>query len=93
MCNPWPSQPSSTSGTVTITVTAGDRQGPFELDLVTGQGRTVVAKDVRIAAGDRYSTRIAMPSTRAVLQLVVPGVGRVPVRSLILDNSAQATTR
>ena len=79
--------------TVTVTVTAGDRQGPFRLDLVTADGRTVVAQDVRVGADGRYTKRIARPSTRAVLQLV-PAAGGAAVRSLILDSSSSdGTTR
>jgi hypothetical protein len=72
---------------VTVTVSAGSAQGPFELDLVTTDGRTAVTKSVRIASGDTYSKSIAMPSTRAVLQLVPTG-STTPVRQLILDPAA-----
>jgi hypothetical protein len=54
---------------------------------VTTGGRTVVAKSVRIASGDTYSTSIATPATRAVLQLV-PAGSTTPVRQLILDDTA-----
>ena len=72
---------------VTVTVSAGSDQGPYELDLVTTNGRTVVAKSVTISSRDPYTKRIAMPSTRAVLQLVRAGT-TTPVRQLILDDTA-----
>ena len=78
--------------TVTVTVSAGDRQGPFRLDLVTAAGRTVIARDISVGADGRYSKRIALPATRAVLQLV-PAGGGAAVRSLILDTSSEGTTR
>jgi hypothetical protein len=77
---------------VTVTVSAGTEQGPFELDLVTAAGRTVVAKSVRIGSGETYTKRIAMPAARAVLQLVRVG-SPTPVRQLILDDTAKAATR
>jgi hypothetical protein len=76
-------------GTVTVTVSAGAAQGPFELDLVTATGRTVVATGIRIDTGDRYTTRIAKPTARAVLQLVAAGSSS-PVRQLILDPKASS---
>ena len=77
---------------ITVTVGAGAAQGPFALDLVTADGRTVVAKNIRVGPGKQYTTRLPMPATRAVLQLV-PAAGGSPIRSLILDDSAKATTR
>ena len=76
-------------GSVTVTVSAGSDQGDYELDLVTTEGRTVIAKSVRVAAGGTYSKSIAMPSTRAVLQLVASG-STTPVRQLILDDTVVA---
>jgi hypothetical protein len=73
--------------TVTVTVGAGSEQGPYELDLVTPDGRTVIAKSVRLTPGDTYSKSIAMPAKRAVLQLVAPG-STTPFRQLILDDTA-----
>lgn len=72
---------------VTVTVSAGSEQGPYELDLVTADGRTVIARSVRIDSGDTYTKSIQMPSTRAVLQLVSTG-STTPVRQLILDDTA-----
>jgi hypothetical protein len=75
---------------VTITVSAGAQQGPFALDLVTADGRTTIASDVRIAAGASYSTRITDPAQRAVVQLVPAGQA-APVRQLILDDVTGGT--
>lgn len=72
---------------VTVTVSGGSEQGPYELDLVTADGRTVLTRSVRIASGDSYSTTIATPTKRAVLQLVAPG-STAPVRQLILGDTA-----
>lgn len=78
---------SETNGsTVTVTVSAGDAQGPYELDLVTAKGRTVVATGIRIDSGDAYTTTVPAPSVRAVLQLVSTG-SSMPVRQLILDGT------
>ncbi|MBW4042384.1 MAG: hypothetical protein HIU86_09700 [Acidobacteria bacterium] len=72
---------------VTVTVSAGRDQGPYELDLVTTDGRTVIAKSVRASGAASYTTSIPMPATRAVLQLVAAG-STTPVRQLILDDTA-----
>lgn len=80
---------SETHGsTVTVTVSAGGAQGPFELDLVTVEGRTVVATGISVDSGDTYTTRIAAPDARAVLQLVSTGTS-TPVRQLILDRTSR----
>ncbi|WP_375387380.1 hypothetical protein [uncultured Amnibacterium sp.] len=75
---------------VTVTVTAGDAVGPFDLRLVTADGRTTLATSIEVGPGDTYTTRVPMPSTRAVLQLVPTGSG-APVRQLILDDAAAGT--
>ena len=77
--------------TADVTVSAGDRQGPFRLELVTADGRTVLAQDLRVGEDGRWTKRVALPPTRAVLQLV-PASGGSAVRSLILDPS-DGTTR
>lgn len=74
--------------TVTITVSAGAADGPYELDLVTARGRTVVATGITVGADDSWSKRIAAPSTRAVVQLVTAG-SSTPVRQLILDEATK----
>lgn len=80
---------SETHGsTVTVTVSAGGEQGPYELDLVTATGRTVVATGISVGAKDAYTTRITAPGTRAVLQLVTAG-SSTPIRQLILDGTSE----
>jgi hypothetical protein len=74
--------------TVTITVSAGAADGPYELDLVTSTGRTVVATGITVTADQTYSKRIAVPGTRAVLQLVTAG-SSTPIRQLILDEATK----
>lgn len=78
--------------TMTLTVTAGSGQGPFDLDLVTAAGRSTVAAAVRVGPGDDYTTRIAVPDSRAVVQLVPTG-SATPLRQLILDDASTAGTR
>lgn len=73
---------------ITVTVSAGGAQGPYELDLVTATGRTVVATGIRVDSGDPYTKTVPAPSTRAVLQLVTVG-SSTPVRQLILDGTAK----
>ena len=73
---------------ITVTVSAGGAQGPYELDLVTATGRTVVATGIRVDSGDPYTKTVPAPSTRAVLQLVTAG-SSTPVRQLILDGTAK----
>jgi hypothetical protein len=77
---------------VTVTVSAGSEQGPYELDLVSADGRTVIARSIRVGSGNEFTERIPMPATRAVLQLVHAG-STTPVRQLILDRTAKATSR
>ena len=80
---------SETHGSsITVTVSAGGAQGPYELDLVTATGRTVVATGIQVDSGDSYSKTITAPSTRAVLQLVTAG-SSTPVRQLILNGTTK----
>ena len=80
---------SETHGSsITVTVSAGAAQGPYELDLVTAKGRTVVATGISIEAGDSYSKTIVAPTARAVVQLVTAG-SATPVRQLILDGTSE----
>lgn len=80
---------SETHGSsITVTVTAGGAEGPYELDLVTATGRTVLATGIRIGSGDAYTTAVPAPSERAVLQLVTAG-SATPVRQLILDGTTR----
>jgi hypothetical protein len=75
-------------GTLTVSVTAGAEQGPYELDLVTATGRTVIARGIAVDEGATFSKSIATPTVRAVLQLTASG-SSTPVRQLILDGATK----
>lgn len=79
---------------VVLTVTSGRAEGPFELDLVTVAGRTVLARAIRVRPGAGRSTSVTLPAaTRGLVQLVPVGSSR-SVRELILDStSAGRATR
>lgn len=71
-------------GAVELTISSGAATGPLEVDLVTADGRTAIARDVRLDAGATWTKRIADPGSRAVVQVVRVG-SSTPLRQLILD--------
>ena len=80
------------NGSTLISVSAGSTQGPFELDLVTADGRTVLATDITVSASTSAAINVVVPpGSRALVQLVAPG-SLEPLRQLIIDTSATPTT-
>jgi len=74
-------------GEAVVTVTAGAESGPFDLVLVEGARRTLLAEGISVGAGSETSTRFAFPElSRGTVQLVESGSTR-PLRELVLDDS------
>ena len=72
---------------VVVTVSSGSDEGPFEIHFVTPTSRTVLADDVRIAAGDKESISVDLPDDiRGTVELVRAGT-TTPVRELVLDTT------
>lgn len=76
---------SFAGGVATVTLTSGTDRGPFELDLVTVNGRTVLATDITVAAGVPTVVQVSIPSVvRSTVELVGPG-STDAVRRLVFD--------
>lgn len=74
-------------GSVVVTVSSGRDEGPYELQLVTPTGRTVLAKDIRVGPESPSSITIDIPeNTRETVQLVRAG-SQKSLRELILDTT------
>ena len=83
---------SVSDGFATVTVSAGSKQGPYELDLVTTSGRMPAARNITVAAGTPVAVVVAVPShARLLVQLVQPGT-TTALRQLTFDSTAGATT-
>lgn len=77
----------SSGESATVTVSSGRDEGPYELQVVNGTSRTVLAHDIRIGPGKSASFTIKIPSgTREKVQLVRAGTEK-SLRELILDST------
>ena len=79
-------------GSVVVTVSSGREEGPYDLQLVTTTGRTVLAKDIRVGPENPSSITInIVENSRETLQLVRAG-SQKSLRELILDTTTTTTT-
>ncbi|GAA2749552.1 hypothetical protein GCM10009869_05760 [Amnibacterium kyonggiense] len=72
---------------VTLSIMSGAAVGPLDVELVTADGRTAIARGVRLHAGETWTERISDPGSRAVVQVVREG-STAPLRQLILDEGS-----
>jgi hypothetical protein len=76
---------------VVVTVSSGRAQGPYELEVLSSAGRTVIARDIRVGPGHPSSVTLAVPAnTRETVQLVRAG-SDASLRKLILDTTSAQT--
>lgn len=81
----------SSGESVRVTVSSGRDEGPYELQVVTSAGPTVLASDIRIGPENPASFTVTLPGdTRETVRLVRPG-DETPLRVLILDSTTDMT--
>ncbi len=70
---------------VAVTISSGADAGPYELDLVTDRGRSVLARDVEVGpAGSRTVEATVPDGVRGLVQLRLAGA-TAPVRQLVVE--------
>ena len=78
----------ASGGAVTVSVSAGSDAGPYDVVLVTGGGRSTLARNVRITPDRPFSVRVPLPAGDRSLVQLVPTGSSVPVRQLILTGGS-----